>query len=153
MTQTQNFIIKKIGLVRGGTASYTFNEEYRTIKYSASINIGINWFISKTYEKSGIYVVNPDDLLSIQFQKRGDSITVGPVTFTALRVDPAICVLSITIEGQDITGTVTMDKTHMYMSVLGADATIMGMTVSVVPDTSKTSLFRRLSSAIFHTSI
>jgi len=115
MRQQQNYIIKKNGAIKGGTASYSVDFETGEIKYDASA-IGGFLFFTKTYAFSGTYKVDPELLKSANLRESGE-LRIETLKFFVTSVHPNHVEVDLEVEGKDMKGEAIIDTSQEFVKV------------------------------------
>lgn len=124
-----NFTVISNGLVQGGTASYTLDSVTGTIAYQAAIKVG-KWFISKTYNFSGTYQVDPA-ILNPANLSVGKTITMGPLQMRVVSITQNSAMVSLSVPGS-ATGTAILSTNQPVLTINALDATVSVMGLSLV---------------------
>lgn len=137
MIQSQSFVIKSRGKVKGGNASYVLDTDNGQIQWTASVTVGM-FFVSKTVSKQGVYKVDPLLLKSKRLSELGDTFSVGTAVFTITSVAPGTAGVKLEVTGEQITGVGSLDTTQdtIRISELFATVTtsVAGMSITLELD-------------------
>lgn len=112
---TQTLSITPNGLIRGGEVDYSADPVTGLTQYHYLVNLPL-W---QKQEKKDFYSVPPQDLLSTVFQKVGDELKFGPLTFTATSVAPGETDVNLELPGILTPGksSAKIDTTGQYIKV------------------------------------
>jgi hypothetical protein len=127
---TRNFKVMQNGLVQGGFASYLLSPSTGQIIYRASIRVG-KWFLTKTYENHGTYQIDPT-LLNPTNITVGKVLTIGDLQMKVMSLAQNTAIVSISIIGQDATGTAILSLVTNVVALQALDATVKVLGMSLV---------------------
>lgn len=114
MIQVQKFVVIPDGVIKGGEADYSFDSDAGTILYNCEIDLP--FWRSKKY--SGTYHINPDTLRSEKFWKLGNTVLIGPATFTVNLAKPSSALVSLSIVDKEVTGTIRLDTSQEFAKIV-----------------------------------
>lgn len=127
---SRNFRVLQNGLVQGGFASYLLNSQTGQIIYRASIKVG-KWFLTKTYESKGTYQIDPTLLSPTNFTV-GKTISVGALQIKVVSLSMGTALVSLTIAGQQTSGTAILSTASPVVSLQSLDATVRVLGMDLV---------------------
>jgi hypothetical protein len=94
---SQKFTVQQNGLVKGGIVSYLLDPVSGSVQYKGSIVVG-KWFVSKTYESSGTYHVDPK-LLKASAVTPGTVVRVGALTIAVTSLVEGLATAALSLFG------------------------------------------------------
>lgn len=132
MKQTESYIVKPVGSIKGGDATYTADFETGDIAYSGKVLAKVLFF-SKTVPFSGIYKVGVDELKSKTLSTVGNVLKIETVAFKVVSITDNIAAVDVSIDGKEASGRAYFDISADFLKLVGLSANVSysGLTFTI----------------------
>jgi hypothetical protein len=128
----KRFTVMPNGLVQGGSALYSLDPTTGSIAYRAAVKVG-KWFLSKTYEASGTYKVDPT-LLNPTNLSVGKVLQIGDLQMRVQSLGQSTALVALTVGGAlkgSGTAILTTNEPVVALNAIDATVTAYGMSLAL----------------------
>ena len=117
----QSFKIIPQGHINSGSANYIYDPMTELLQWAFNLNVSV-FFFSENVSKTGQHTVDSTQVLSSNFIA-GAHLDIAPLHLVVVSTSPTEAMCDVTVDGQQVSGTATLDISQEYISLKAINAT------------------------------